>query len=88
MIPPAAVVTADAPVTDASTLVAIVLSVHSPPTEAVSALSADAATATAAASTLAVIDELSVARISTPVPAVIEPPVTVARACDAPVARS
>ena len=86
--PPPAVVTAEAPVTDASTLVAIVLSVHRPPTEAVSAPSAEAATATAAARTLAVIDALSVARTSTPVPAEIEPPVTVACTCEAPVARS
>ena len=49
---------------------------------------AEAATATAAASTVAVIDALSVARTSTPVPAEIEPPVTVARACEAPVVRS
>ncbi len=67
---------------------AIVLSVHSPPTAALSALSAEAATATAAARTRAVIAELSAARISTPVPAEIEPPVTVAFACDAPVVRS
>ena len=38
----------------------------------------------AAASTRAVIDALSLARTSTPVAAEIEPPVTVARACDAP----
>ena len=88
VIPPPAVVTADAPVTDASTLVAIVLSVHRPPTEAVSAPSAEAATATAAARTFAVIEALSVARTSTPVPAEIEPPVTVALACEAPVVRS
>src|SRR3954464_15395101 len=79
--PPVVVVTNAAPVTEASTLVAIVLSVHRAPTEAVSALAPGAATAPAPARTRAVIAELSAARISTPVPAEIEPPVTVAFAC-------